>query len=79
MEIFWKLVFADFLGRDYVFSRAVCPRQEAMLFGMKTSGAVHPGPITSNHAPSRIQLDLSQLWSSRRRICYPPKAFKLHC
>lgn len=72
LGIFWKWVFADFLGKESVFSKAVCHRQEAMLFEMKTSRAVHPGQITSNHAASRIQFDLSQLWSRRRRICYPP-------
>lgn len=74
LGIFWKWVFADFLGKESVFSKAVCHRQEAMLFEMKTSRAVHPGQITSNHAASRIQFDLSQLWSRRRRICYPPQS-----
>ena len=57
LEIFRKLVFADFLGREYVFSRAMCHGQEAMLFEMKTSRAIHPGQNTSNRAAPRLQID----------------------
>lgn len=41
---------------------------------MKTSRAIHPERLTSNHAASSIQLDLPPLWSSKG-ICYFPDLF----
>lgn len=55
MVIVWKLVFADFLGKEYVFSRAAYHGEEVMLFEMNASRAIHPGQIRSNHAASSIQ------------------------
>lgn len=49
----------------------------SVLFEMKTSRAIHPGQIASNHTAFSIQLDLSQVWASRRRICYPLKALQI--
>lgn len=55
-----------------MYSQGLCHRQEAMPFEMKTSRAIHPGQITSNHTASSIQLDLSRLQFSRK-ICYLPQ------
>lgn len=60
----WKYLgnffLANFLGRGWLFSRAVLQAGRD-IFEMKTSRAIHPERLPSNHATSSIQLDPPRL------------------
>lgn len=72
-KYFENFFLTNFLGRGWLFSRAVLQAGRD-IFEMKTSRAIHPERLTSNHATSSIQLDLPRLWSSKG-ICYFPDLF----